>query len=156
MSETRIDSTPPGFGRGGRGALFATRYATGDTVYTIQYDSLLVRTTGGRGQWAYGVYALDSAGRGFGGRGRGVFGARYPGSAPGTYSAGWVGPAAGNANRAQGLEIPLQAKSGIRGLESSSVESADTYFFAPGELARSALRVMVVHLTPGASWRGPF
>ena len=134
-----------------------TRIARGDTVYMLQYDSLFVRFSDGRGVVGEGAIGLDSAGRGFGrGRGRGVFAPQNSATSSGSYRAGWVGNAAGaTANRASGLEVPTAEHSGIQGLVPSFVESAETYFFAPRELTSSNLRVMVVHLTPSATWRGP-
>jgi hypothetical protein len=150
-----IDSTRSNVPVGrGRGMVITTRISAGDTIFTLQYDSI-TRHIGGRGSGAFQAGGLDSAGRGFGARGRGAFVGRGPGL-PGTYRVGWLGPAGGAAgNRAPGLEPVTGEKSGVQGLEASSVESADTYFFSPGELTTSALRVMVVWLTPTAVWHGP-
>jgi len=154
-----------GFGAGGfalpdstqarrlaRGALSASRIVRGDTIYTLRYDSAYVYwnsgTTVGRG-----AAAVDSLRRGFG---RGAVTSQSWESASGGYRAGWVGNAAGaTVNRASGLEVPSVERSGVQGLGPLFVESAELYFFAPRELSSSNLRVMVVHLTPNATWRGP-
>lgn len=136
-----------------RGAFSASRIVSGDTIYTLRYDSMYVYWYGGTAGRASAGF--DSLGRGFG-RGRGAIASQPWGSATGGYRAGWVGNAAGaTVNRASGLEGPSVERSGVQGLGSSFVESADMYFFAPRELTSSNLRVMVVHLTPNATWRGP-
>ena len=143
-------------GRGGRGAVLTTRIVRGDTIWNLRYDSMVVYTDvrGGLGPRAIGT---DSGLRASGfGRARGVLIPQVVANSSGGYRAGWVGNAAGaNGNRALGLEAPAAERSGIQGLGPMFVESADTYFFAPRELASSGLRVMVVHLTPNATWRGP-
>jgi hypothetical protein len=142
-----------------RGGLVTTRITTGDTVYTLRYDSLFVHFNDGRGVVGQGVIGLDSMRRGFGGargRGRGGFAPQDASGSSRGYRAGLIGNAAGAAgNRAFGLEAPSAERSGIQGLVPSFVESAETYFFAPRELTSANLRVMVVHLTPSATWRGP-
>ena len=163
------DSPATAVGRagGGRGAAYTTRFMFGDTVVSLRYDSLAFEI-GGRGFVARGSFGLDSVGRGFG-RGRGQAagnvivdrpgrgGSRNQSSAPGAYFAGWAGNAGGVIpNHASGLEVPSADRSGVRGLGPLFIESAETYFFAPRELTSSNLRVMVVHLTPSATWRGPF
>jgi len=150
-----LPDSPPG--RFARGGLAATRIVRGDTVYTLRYDSMFVFWNSG-GIVGQGAAGVDSLRRGFGGgRGRGAMAPRVGESASGGSRAGWVGNAAGaTVNRASGLEVPSAERSGVQGLGAMLVESADTYFFAPRELTTSNLRVMVVHLTPNASWRSPF
>jgi hypothetical protein len=137
------------------GGRFGTRIARGDTVFTLRYDSLFFLYTDARGIVGRGGANVDSL-RGFGGgRGRGDFVRPEATSSPGGYRAGWTNAAGASMNRAFGLEIPSADRSGVQGLAPLFVESAETYFFAPRELSSSHLRVMVVHLTPGATWRGP-
>ena len=59
-----------------------------------------------------------------------------------------------NANQGYGLQESGGGQSGIQGLLSSSVSLAESYVFPAGELAPRALRIMVVHLTPGTVWQG--
>ena len=140
-----------------RGGSLTTRIASGDTIYTLRYDSLLYRDNNVRGAFGLGAIAMDSGGRGFGGRGgRGGFTTRRSENGSGGYRAGWIDNAPGAiVNHALGLEATSDNRSGIQGLGPLFVESADTYFFAPRELTSSNLRVMVVHLTPSSTWRGP-
>jgi hypothetical protein len=73
----------------------------------------------------------------------------------GPYTASLSGPQLkGRSNQAYGLQDAVAGESGIQGLASKSVASADTYRFAAGELAPRSLHVMVVHLIQGANWRG--
>ena len=152
-----LDSTRIVAGRGARGGSISARLVRGDTIYMLQYDSISFRFSGRGGIVGSGAMSADSIGRGFGvGRGRGGFGSQASTSASGGYRASWIGNAGGAAvNRAQGLEPPSAERSGIQGLSPTFVESADMYFFAPRELTPFNLRVMVIHLTPGATWRGP-
>jgi len=140
--------------RAARGGLVTTtRIARGDTVFMLRYDSLFVRFSNGRGVVGQGAMRVDSVRFG---RGRGVLPPQNWTSLSSGYRAAWVGNAAGaTVNRASGLEVPSAERAGIQGLVPSFVESAELYYFAPRELTSSNLRVMVVHLTPSATWRGP-
>jgi hypothetical protein len=57
-------------------------------------------------------------------------------------------------NQAPGLQEPGKGESGIQGLSSASLTLGEQYFFAPGQLSPRPMRVFVVHLSPGASWKG--
>ena len=59
-----------------------------------------------------------------------------------------------NLNDAAGLQDPSDTESGIQGLKSASLTKGETYLFSPGQLAKQALRVVVVYLAPGADWKG--
>ena len=67
------------------------------------------------------------------------------------YRSGSLSPQLGpEVNEAFGMVQLGEGRSGIEGLPATAVAGADTYVFAPGELAPGALRVIVVHLVPGA------
>ena len=94
-------------------------------------------------------------------RGSGLGGNGAEGASPifafdrdsGTYRAGWYGtPNRSVPNQAAGLTAPGNGESGIEGLASTSVASAETYYFPAGELAPGPLKIMVVHLAPGTVW----
>jgi anti-sigma-K factor RskA len=76
----------------------------------------------------------------------------------GPYRAGWVFTVAGKAplNAASGLQEPGNGESGIQGIRSASVTRADTYQFPEKSLAPKSLRVVVVRLAPGTTWRRSF
>ena len=58
-------------------------------------------------------------------------------------------------NTAFGLEQPVDGRSGIDGIAASAVAFTETYTFAAGELAPAMLRIIVVHLTAGTSFKAP-
>jgi hypothetical protein len=73
----------------------------------------------------------------------------------GPYSTGWSGARDGPLfNLAPGLEERSPGRSGIIGLASGSLASADMYMFPAGELAPHFVKIMVVHLRPGTAWKG--
>ena len=57
-------------------------------------------------------------------------------------------------NSAAGLQLPGNDESGIQGLKTKSLTMGETYTFTPGQLAPQLLRIIVVHLAPGTSWKG--
>ncbi len=131
---------------------------------TLRYDSLItfhVSTAGGSAiTQGYTVSryqgTMGAAGAGRGGRGRGAAGTSGAAdSVVGSYNAG-LGATRNGAplNQAPGLQDQTPGQSGIQGLPSSSVWSAEMYLFAAGELAPRALQIMVVRLTPGSTWKG--
>jgi hypothetical protein len=97
-------------------------------------DTIVTRLGRGRG-----------AGRGGGGGGAA--------DTVGAYTTGWGGRGGqAGTNHAIGLRAAGSGESGIAGLPSANVASADVFAFRPNELASQGLRVMVVHLTPGTAW----
>jgi hypothetical protein len=77
-------------------------------------------------------------------------------SIPGAYTVGWTAYRDGQLlpmNLARGLDTPGRGRSGVEGLPSTSVSSADPYVYAATELAPLPARVLVVHLTPGSTWK---
>jgi hypothetical protein len=78
-----------------------------------------------------------------------------PVNAPdGSYRIGWGGTRSGTSNDAAGLTSAGNGQSGIEGIPSTWLSMGESYVFAPGELAPQLLRIVVVHLTPGTSWKG--
>ena len=71
----------------------------------------------------------------------------------GSYRTGWAMSNNGEINQASGLQELSPGQSGIQGVASTSVSSAETYYFPTGELGPRMLRVVVVHLTSGAKWK---
>ena len=57
-------------------------------------------------------------------------------------------------NAAAGLQDPGRGESGIQGLKATSLTMGERYIFAPGQLGKDQLRILVVHLAPGTSWTG--
>ena len=153
--------------------IIARRLGRPDSSFVLRIDTaVLARQPGGRGRGA-GVGASDSlaanvrlrmvefgqssrvAGGGRGGS-RGVASDSAGASAPPTtYRSGWSTQSP-LLNEAAGLNEPADGQSGITGLASASVASADMYVYPAGELAPRLLRIMVVHLVPGATWTGRF
>ena len=58
-----------------------------------------------------------------------------------------------NMNQAYGLQEPGRGESGVQGLPSSKVAMAETYNYFRGELTAAPIRVLVLHLIPGTSWK---
>jgi TonB-dependent SusC/RagA subfamily outer membrane receptor len=58
------------------------------------------------------------------------------------------------ANLATGLQAAGNGQSGIQSLPAASVSSVDLYTFGPRELAPQTAHILVVHLTPGSTWKG--
>jgi hypothetical protein len=72
----------------------------------------------------------------------------------GSYRIGWGSVNASPSERATGLVSAGNGQSGIEGLPSTWISMGESYVFAPGELAPQMLRIVVVHLTPGTTWKG--
>ena len=72
----------------------------------------------------------------------------------GTYRIGWRSGRATTANTAFGLAEAGGGQSGIDGVVSTALSMGEVYLFPPGELSPQLMRIVVVHLVPGASWRG--
>ena len=59
-----------------------------------------------------------------------------------------------NVNEAPGLQQPGNGESGVQGLKSASVTLGESYQFSAGQLNRWGMRVFVLHLSPGSTWKG--
>lgn len=154
---TRATGMGVGAARGVRGAgAVSTRGDTATAVPGTIAGARILRLDTGR------IVRIDSQATG---TGIGFRGARGDGSGlrvmlpldstlrSTTYRTGWSSTANPRGlNRAEGLTRPGGGSSGIEGLPSESVASADTYMFGPRELAPLPLRIVVVHLTPGAGF----
>lgn len=125
---------------------------TGDSAWVVYSFQLPERRPGDSTSLRYSL----GYSRAVGGGGRGGGGADSASGAAGAGSAyvtAWSGSRA-LVNQASGLSERGGGQSGIQGLPSASVSSADAYFFAAGELASQALKIIVVHLVPGTTWPG--
>ena len=150
----RIDTIERPGGVVGRAAGVGTG-AGGDSTRVVLRSGQPVAIGSGIGRGGGGGVARRAE------RGSGLGGGGAEGTSPmlafdkddGTYRSGWYGtPNSAPPNQAEGLTAPGNGESGIAGLPSTSVSSAETYYFPSGELAPRALKIMVVHLTPGAVW----
>ncbi len=179
----RLEAGSAAAGSGGRGGSVATaRPGQADSVGvvagarsgggggrggTVEAGAIAGARSGGTG---VAVGAVSGRGGGVGtGVARGAGGGRggfvvgefdYSASqagVPGTYRMGFSSARyadSGMLNQAYGLQEAGGGQSGIQGLLSSSVAMAELYTFPAGALAPQHLRIVVVHLTPGAEWKG--
>jgi hypothetical protein len=111
---------------------------------------------GGGGGGASGASTVGY-GRGRAGAGVGDYMGGFSADSGGTvYHAGftWMANGQSETNQAAGLQDSGNGESGIQGLLSKYVSAAENYSFPATTLAPQALRIMVVHLRPGATWRG--
>jgi hypothetical protein len=146
------DTVAAGSGRGGRGGGgTGARGAGGDTLGD-QFRRAMIVTLPIDGP--IGGARVGGAGGGGAGGARGGRGGPVD-TMPGVYKAGWAGTRYGSLmNQASGLQEPRSGESGIQGVLSGWVTSAETYRFAAGEPAPRTLNIMVVHLKAGTVWKG--
>lgn len=142
-----------GGGRGGRGGGQVDSLARRYTLHYLRDSSLYGRIVAD-GNLAWSRQDLLGCAGGIITRGRRAE-ALAADSVAGPYTVGLPMARFGShCNQAAGLQQPAAGESGIAGLASGNVTSADVYVFPAVELGSRALQVMVVHLSAGARWTG--
>ena len=103
------------------------------------------------------IKEITATARGGGGFGRGGMAPQVAMDSAGAYTIGFGSFSNGqyvNLNTAAGLQEPGNGESGIQGLKASSLTMGEQYFFGPGQLTQQPIRIYVVHLAAGTSWKG--
>jgi hypothetical protein len=173
------DATAAGAGGGARGErqvvqgqVVQARRGAGDSATVAALGNLVVERrvmqsdtglVGGRVSVVRGVGGggLDAATSGSEPRSRAAGPGTQPvdePSSPGNYfmrtAARQIAGTTVMTNAADGLEPIGGGKSGIQGLLASSLAAGGNYTFPAGELSPAMLRIVVVQLTPGTTWKG--
>lgn len=144
-----------GSARSGGGARGAGGIPDSIVAKMHERDGFWLRT----GDSTFALYAKAMVGGRDIGAGRGGLGIFPDGVSPsnapdGSYKIGWGSVNSPPSERATGIVSAGNGQSGIEGLPSAWLSMGESYVFAPGELAPQMLRIVVVHLTPGTTWKG--